>query len=43
MAMTIPFALGWGAVLTGVAAGVGLHNKQKAKSQAVAEAAEGKE
>jgi formate dehydrogenase iron-sulfur subunit len=29
MEFTIPFALGWGAVLTGVAAGVHLHNKKK--------------
>jgi formate dehydrogenase iron-sulfur subunit len=29
MAMTIPFALGWGAVLTGVAVGVGLRNKKR--------------
>ncbi len=29
MGITIPFALGWGAVLTGVSVGVHLHNKQK--------------
>ena len=29
MEMTIPFALGWGAVLTGVTAGVGIYNKKK--------------
>jgi O-antigen/teichoic acid export membrane protein len=32
--MTIPFALGWGAVLSGVAAGVGLYNKKLALSKA---------
>lgn len=31
MGMTIPIALGWGAVLTGVAAGVNLYNKKKEK------------
>ena len=30
MELTIPFALSWGAVLTGVAAGVALYNKHKA-------------
>ena len=39
MAMTIPFALGWGAVLTGVAAGVGLYNKKK-EQQAVTAASQ---
>ena len=34
MEMTIPFALGWGAVLTGVAAGVACYNKKK-EQQAV--------
>ncbi len=35
MEMTIPFALGWGAVLTGVTAGVRLYNKKKeAQAQA---------
>ena len=34
MALTIPFALGWGAVLSGVAAGVAMHEKKK---QAAAE------
>ena len=29
MEMTIPFALGWGAVLSGVAAGVHMYNKKK--------------
>jgi hypothetical protein len=29
MEMTIPFALGWGAVLTGVTVGVALYNKSK--------------
>jgi len=29
MEVTIPFALGWGAVLTGVAAGVHIHNQKK--------------
>jgi formate dehydrogenase iron-sulfur subunit len=29
MGLTIPFALGWGAVLTGVAVGVGMKNKRK--------------
>ena len=29
MGVTIPFALGWGAVLTGVAVGVRMNNKQK--------------
>jgi len=31
MSMTIPFALGWGAVLTGVAAGVQWNNKRRAE------------
>jgi len=34
MGITIPFALGWGAVLTGVSVGVHLHNKQKALTAA---------
>jgi len=29
MKMTIPFAVGWGAVLTGVAAGVAMRNRHK--------------
>ena len=33
MAMTIPFALGWGAVLTGVAAGVGLLQQEERSSR----------
>jgi hypothetical protein len=32
MEMTIPFAVGWGAVLTGVAAGVNLYNKKNEKT-----------
>jgi hypothetical protein len=40
MALTIPFALGWGAVLTGVAAGVGMRNRQKERKAAVSEPAE---
>ena len=38
MEMTIPFALGWGAVLTGVTVGVALYNKKKEeKAAAVAD------
>jgi formate dehydrogenase iron-sulfur subunit len=40
MEMTIPFALSWGAVLSGVAAGVHMYNKkkeEKAKSEKKAE------
>jgi len=38
MEMTIPFALGWGAVLTAVTAGVALHdNKKKAAANKKAE------
>jgi hypothetical protein len=39
MEMTIPFALGWGAVLTAVTAGVALYdNKKKAASEEKVEA-----
>ena len=34
MEMTIPFALGWGAVLTAVTTGVALYDKKKEKSAA---------
>ncbi len=37
MGITIPFALGWGAVLTGVSAGVYLHEQHKAKAEAQAD------
>ena len=40
MEMTIPFALGWGAVLTGVTAGVALYNKKKEEQAAVDEKTE---
>jgi formate dehydrogenase iron-sulfur subunit len=40
MEITIPFALGWGAVLTAVAAGVHIYNKKKEQQTAVAEKAE---
>jgi hypothetical protein len=40
MEMTIPFALGWGAVLTGVAAGVGLYNKKQEEKAAAKDKAE---
>jgi hypothetical protein len=34
MEMTIPFALGWGAVLTAVSAGVAVYEKKRALSNA---------
>jgi formate dehydrogenase iron-sulfur subunit len=34
MEMTIPFALGWGAVLTGITAGVALYDNKKKKEKA---------
>ena len=37
MVMTIPFALSWGAVLTGVSVGVALYNKNKESKDAVKE------
>jgi Fe-S-cluster-containing dehydrogenase component len=40
MGMTIPIALGWGAVLSGVAAGVNLYNKKKEKTNSSDEKAE---
>jgi formate dehydrogenase iron-sulfur subunit len=40
MELTIPFALAWGAVLTGVALGVGAYNKKKEAKAAADEAAE---
>jgi formate dehydrogenase iron-sulfur subunit len=43
MAMTIPFALGWGAVLTGVATGVGIYNKRKEQKAEASAATEEKE
>jgi len=43
MAMTIPFALGWGAVLSGVAAGVSVYNRQKEKRAALPEQVDDKE
>jgi formate dehydrogenase iron-sulfur subunit len=43
MEMTIPFALGWGAVLTAVAAGVHIYNKKSEAKARQAETAEEKE
>jgi Fe-S-cluster-containing dehydrogenase component len=40
MGMTIPIALGWGALLSGVAAGVNLYNKKKEKQISPDEKAE---
>lgn len=40
MGLTIPFALGWGAVLTGLAAGVHLYNQKKDADAQKLEAAE---